>query len=323
MKTSNSWRTGVAIAALCASGIPAVAQETVATFADGNITLSGAIGMIGIEGREYVYNGAGSSDVLSLLIWQSLAPMLTTSLDVELPDGWSIAAKAQVAIAGDSYMEDFDWLLPFRPSFAFNDWTHRSQHQDTNLDWYFNGSIALGRDIAVNEYVTVNINGGLKYTDVQWAAIGGTFVYSVSGFRDAAGTFPDNPAITYRQQFPALFVGADAEIVQDQWTLGFGAQGGVTFNAVGDDHHWMRVPPLNFIDNLQMAPTVSLSASAEYEVDEQLRLFVAGTFDKVFLARGDTEMYNNDTGAMLATFPDAAGGELMSASISVGLKGTF
>ena len=297
--------------------------ETTVTSADGTVTLTGGVGVIGIEGREYVFDGSGSEDVLSLLIWQSLAPMLTTGLDVSLPDGWSIAAKAQVALGGDSYMEDYDWLLPFRPSFASDDWTHRSQSENTDLDWYFNGSIALGKDIVVNEDMTVNVNGGFKYTDVQWAAVGGTFVYSVGGFRDTSGTFADVPAITYRQQWPALFLGADAEIVRDQWTFDFGAQAGVTFNGIGDDTHWMRVPPLNFVDSLGMSPTVSLSASAEYEVDEQLSLFVAGTFDIFFIDRGYTDIYNNDTGALVGSELDAAGAELVSASVSVGLKGTF
>ncbi|MDP1730861.1 MAG: omptin family outer membrane protease [Devosia sp.] len=323
MQSFEKLCAGVAVAAVFGIA-PSLAQHNTITMADGAISLSGAIGVVGIEGREVVYAGTGSTDVLSLLIWQSVAPMLTTGLDVSLPEGWTIAAKAQVALSGNSYMEDYDWFGSFFVNYDFDNWTHRSQHPDTNLDWFFNGSIALGHDFAIDENVTVNLHGGFKYTDVQWAAYGGSYVYSFTGFRADTGNFPDGaPAITYRQQFPAVFLGMDTEIVRDQWTFGLGAQGGVTFNASGADHHWMRVPPLLFIDNLGMAPIVSLSASAEYQVAEQVNLFIAGSVEKVFLGRGDTEMYDNDTGVLLGTYPDSAGAELISASLSAGVKGTF
>ncbi len=327
MKSRALARAATAVAALLVLS-PAVAEDL--TLGGGGITLSGGVGIIGLEGREYVFAGTGSTNVLSLLVWQSVAPVLTTGLEVTLPDGWTIAGKAQVAMGGDSYMEDYDWIntAPGFTNYEFDNWTHRSQHPDTNLDWYFNGSIALGFDIAVDDEVTVNLNGGFKYSDVQWAAVGGSFVYSTlaDGYRGDVGTFPNEPGITYRQQFPALFLGMDYEVTQDQWTFGLSAQGGLTFQAVARDNHWMRDPaPLGllFVDTLQIAPTAALSASAEYAATDHLHVFLGGTLDKVFLARGDIDQYDNNTGVLMGTFPDAAGAELLAASVSAGVKGSF
>ena len=290
---------------------------------DNTVELSGSIGVIGIEAREHVFPTAGSTDNLSLLIWQSVAPMATGDARVRLPDGWTLSGRLRAAISGDSYMEDYDWTGPFFVSYAFDDWTHQSRPPDTSLDWYVDGSLALGRDVMVEDAVRVNLNGGFKYTDVQWTASGGTYVYSVGGFRDTSGSIPDAPAITYRQQIPTLFAGLDVEAVENGWTYGVSAKGGMTLFGMATDHHWMRVPPLRFVDYLKPAPMVSLAASAGYDLSDNLGLFFEGSVEKVFLGRADTDIYDNDTDALLGTAPDAAGAELGSVSLSAGFKGSF
>lgn len=288
------------------------------------VSVYGGIGILSLEANEFVYAGPGSDTRLSQLIWQSTAPVLTAGLEVALPEGWTLAAKAQVAMGGDSYMEDYDWIAPWATGTGDDDWSHRSQHDDTDLDWYFNGSVLLGHDFAVSDNVTVNLNGGFKYTDVQWAAYGGSYVYSNGGFRNDVGDFPDGePGISYRQSFPALVAGIDAEMVQDKWTFGVSAQGGFTLYGTGDDHHWQRNPVLNFIDHLESAPLLSVGASASYEVADGMNIFLAGTAEKIFTGRGDTDIYNDETGVLIGTELDGAGGDLFAASITGGIKGTF
>jgi outer membrane protease len=330
MKTQALVRAAIVATAVMAAPA-AVAQDDVAL--NEGVTLSGGIGVIGIEAKEWVFAGSGSTDHLSLLIWRSAAPVLTTSFDVALPEGWTFAARAQAAMGGDSYMEDFDWIGPDFIDYQDSNWTHLSQHDNTSLDWYFNGSVALGMNFSPSDGAVVNVHGGFKYTDVQWAAVGGTFVYSDmiddnpgDNFRAYAGTFPDDPAITYRQHLPAAFLGIDTQVTQDAWTFGFGAQAGVLFGARAIDNHWMRTPPpdgLLFIDTFAFAPTMAASASADYAVTDHLHLFLAGTVDKVFLARGNTEVFDNTTGSSLSTSIDTAGAELLAGTVTAGLKGTF
>ena len=294
---------------------------------DQAVALRGGFGVIGIEAREHVFAGAGSPDNLSLLIWQTAAPMANVEVDVRLPEQWTVKARVTAALFGDSYMEDYDWFGPDFVSYDFDDWTHRSQHPNTNLDWYLDASLAVGRDIMSEPGVRVNLNGGLKYTDVQWTAIGGSYIYSgfdgdpPGGFHANVGTLADVPGITYRQQIPVLFAGLDAEVTDGQWTYEAGAQAGVALFARGDDHHWLR--DLRFVDTINPAPMLGASATVSYAVSDSLDLFLTGSVEKVFLARGDTSVYDIPSGVQNATYLDAAGLELGTISFAGGLKGSF
>lgn len=328
MNTRNVLR-GFAIALSLGVALPVMAadfgaEDTLIVDEQGIVTLSGGIGIVSLEANEYVYRNSTTDDRLSHLIWQSTAPMLTAGLGVALPEGWTFSANAEVALGGDSYMEDYDWILPWAPGFGDDDWSHRSQHDATNLDWYFNGSILLGHDFAVSDGLTVNLNGGFKYTDVQWTSHGGDFVYSVGGYRDTVFSVDDSvKGITYRQTFPALVAGLDAELIEGAWTLGASAQAGFTFYGKGDDVHFQTPAPNHFIDNLGSAPLLSVGASVGYELADGMDLFIAGKAEKIFTGRGDTDLYNRDTGAYLGTAANAGGGDLFAASITGGIKGTF
>jgi len=283
------------------------------------VDLFASFGVIGIEAKEHVFDSAGSSDNLSLLIWQSAAPVLTTGFDAELEDGWVLSGRANIGMGGDSYMEDYDWILPYAtPGSGMDNWSHQSKHPNTNLDWYFDGSLTVGKDVHKTETNTVNLNVGAKYIDVQWAASDGTYIYSDSGFRDSSGSF-SGPGITYRQQLPSLFAGVDTQTISGDWVFDVGAQAGVTFGARATDWHWAR--DLRFEETVAMAPTLGVNAKATYNAGENIDFFVSGEFQKVFMGRSDTSIYRESDGAFGATYPDASGAELVSASISVGIRG--
>jgi plasminogen activator len=321
----------IAVGLLLGTPLSALAEDLVlpedgsveAELADG-VTLRGGIGLLALEANEFVYDAAGSDTRLSQLIWQSTSPVLTAGLDVSLPEGWTFSASAQIAMGGNGYMEDYDWIAPYATGTGDDDWSHRSQHDDTALESYFNGSIIVGHDLPMeNDGVRLNINGGFKYTDVKWAASGGSFVYSVGGFRNLAGDLVDEPVITYRQVFPALIMGVNGEVTDGGWTFSGGAHAGVTFNAKDIDHHWMTIPARLFEDSLQMAPLLSAEASVGYQVREGMQLFLAGSVEKMFTARGDTTISNISNGNLLGSLSDQAGADLFAATISFGVKATF
>lgn len=313
---------GAGIAAILMS-LPAMAADELLTTEDGAVTLSGGVGVVALEANEIIYNAPGSSNHISQLIWQSLAPTLTAALNVDLPQGWTLEANAQVAMGGDSYMEDYDWIEdPWFIDYQFDNWTHRSQHEATDLNWYFTGSVLIGHDFHVDENVTVNVNGGLKYTDVQWTGYGGDFVYSTGGFRDDIFTLPDSvKGITYRQQYPAVVAGLDAEFVQDAWTFDLSAHAGVTFNASTRDDHWLR--DLVILGTIDMAPIVSLAGQAEYALSEDMSVFLGGSVEKVFTTRGDLEWWESGVLIPYLNSEDSAGVDLFAATVTAGLKGTF
>ncbi|HEY8576699.1 MAG TPA: omptin family outer membrane protease [Devosia sp.] len=298
------------------------AQETTFQNADKSVTLSGGLGVLAIESREYVFSSSGGSDYLSLLIWQSAAPLLSASLDVELPEDWSIIADAAVAVSGDSYMEDYDWFPAYLvgpPN--MNNWTHQSKHPNTNLDWYFNGSLHAAYKVKLESGTTIQLRGGLEYTDVQWTASGGSAIYSVGGFRNVSGNFPPGRAITYRQQFPALVTGVNAIFDRGDWVFDFGAKVGVTFSAKATDDHWLR--DLRFAEDVYMAPLVGLSGSATRKISDNLDVVLSAKMDRIFLGRSNTNYFSIPTGAPLGSSVNASGADLLSGALKVSLKGSF
>lgn len=318
---------GAALIAM-AGGAAAQALGAEAVLDGGNVVLSGSLGVTALSGEEIVYYDAGSPIVVSRLFWQSLAPVLTTGLDVKLPGGWTLKGGAQMAVGGLSYMEDYDWIDP--ASYAFDDWSDRSQHPDTNLDWYFNGSMFVGHDFAAGDHATVNVNAEVKYVDVQWTAYGGSYVYSSGpgSPRDLVGDFtPGERGITLRQMLPAALAGIDAEIAEGAWTLALSAHGGMTFNAADIDYHWQRtdIGPGGgrFEDFFRPSPYVTLAGTATYALSDSLDLFVTGTYEEMLLGRGDTKLYDQQSDTLLATYLDGEGGAFRAASVSAGLKGTF
>jgi outer membrane protease len=318
------WAGAGVVALVLFFGGPTLAEDKV--LSAGLVELGVGTGVQSLFANEIVYlNGGPDTTELSHLFWMSAAPVLTSTMKVNVPDGWLFAARGSFAAAGISYMEDYDWIDPgnYGRTYDFNDWTDRSQHVNTTLDWYFDGSILVGRDLAPMDSTTVNINGGFRYIDVMWAAKGSHFVYSdFGGFRDHVGDSPANdPAISYRQQFPALFLGADTTIVNGDWTFGLGAQAGMTLGAQTHDWHWNK--DSHYVDTFHPAPLVGVSGSADFALSEMATLFIAGSVDQVFRARGDEVIYSIATGAQTGTATDVEGTDLFSAKISAGVKGRF
>lgn len=326
------------IAGLVAGGVmptaamepgPVVPAPGLFAIEDGAVTLSGGIGVVGLEANEIVYVAPGSSNEISHLIWQSTAPVLTTRLDIRLPEGWTLALDAQVAMAGDSNMEDYDWFGPDFRSYAADQWTHRSQHPETDLDWYFDGSVLIGRDVHVAPGTRVNVNGGLKYTDVRWAAYGGSYVYSDGetdnagdNFRTYTGDFTEGePAITYRQQFPALIAGVDFAHVSGDWTFSGTAHAGATFGAMARDDHWMR--DLVITDTIGVAPVVAVSGQVEHAFASGMRAFLAGSVEQIFTARADKQWVESGVVVPYSNSTNSGGADLFAATLSVGIKGQF
>jgi len=288
------------------------------TAPDDTVRINASVGAMYLEGNEKVMNG---NYTVSHLIWQTRTPVLRGSIAVDIGGGLSASVEGSTAGFGSSYMEDYDWL---RGDDTFDNWSHRSQHPDTQLDHYFTGAAALGYELVNDDSAVVRAHAGFKYTDVQWTAYGGSYIYSNLGFRDTVGSIPDGTAgITYRQQLPELFVGFDGEERYGDFRVGGLLRGGLTFLGVATDNHYLRVPPLQFIDSLYVAPTVTVGADIGFALGRNAELTLAARYDHVFEQLGDTKEYNATTGALRGDYVAAAAAGLRSAEITAGLKGSF
>lgn len=287
------------------------------TSPDDTVRINASIGAMFLQGDEKVVVG---NYTLSHLIWQTTTPVLRGSVAVDFGGGLSASLEASTAGFGDSYMEDYDWT---KGDDTFANWSHRSQHPQTDLDHYFTGAASLGYELVNHDNAVIRAHAGLKYTDVQWTAYGGSFVYSSDGgFRDQSFTYPDSVAgATYRQQLPELFLGVDGEERYGNFRVGGLLRGGVTFLSVTTDDHWLT--NVRFVDNLYVAPTFTAGVDVGYAIGPNAEITLAARYDHIFEQRGDTKYYNIATGAQTSGLPNVAAGALRSAEVTAGLKGSF
>jgi outer membrane protease len=293
----------------------AAPQSVSYTSPDDTVRFNAGIGAIYLEGNEYVFNG---DRILSQLIWQSRAPVLRGNLAVDI-GAFNVSVEGSVAGFGSSYMEDYDWLIA---TDNFDNWTHRSQHPDTNLDYFASGALSAGYEVANSGDAVVRLHGGLKYTDVQWSASGGSYVYSEFGFRDAVGNFADGePAIRYRQKLPEIFLGADGEQHYGNVRLGGLLRGGLTVFTQSNDNHWMR--DLLVVDTFGVSPTFELGADVGFALGPLAEAFIAARYEHKFLMRGMGEYFDTLTGIRTIVGDDIAGADLRSIDVTAGIKGRF
>lgn len=291
-------------------------MDELAASADGAVRLRASLGATYLQADEFVYFGDYR---VSKLTWQSAAPTLRGSLSVDLGYGLSVAAEGGVALEGVSHMVDYDWLAGDDTP---ENWTHRSEHPDTNLAHFLTGAATIGYELAHVSDAVVRMHGGFRYTDVKWDAFGGSYVYSSGpGFRDLAGTFPPgDPAISYRQQLPEFFLGFDGEQYYGKLRVGGLMRGGLVVGAVTTDDHWMR--DLRFMDNIYVQPAVELGLDAGYAFAPNAELTLAGRAKHIFEQRGDTAIFDTVSGVTLFSTNSAAA-SFTQLDLTAGLRAKF
>lgn len=318
----SSWRCGVGLTLLLGCA-PAGAQDIGNDALDERVVFSASIGAMSLRANEFVFDG---NHTLSQLTWQSTAPVLRSGADVQLDGGFTLKAEGALALSGSSYMEDYDWqdydgAGPFVPGNGPDDWTDRSQHPDTQLDYFASGSAALGYDLVRSEAGSINLNGGLQYSDVQWTASGGSALYSTGGFRNNSFNIPAGPVVTYRQQLPSVFAGVDGQMDSGSLHLGGMLRAGVTVFGRSTDEHWQR--DLRFSDALYVAPTLAIGANAAFDLGPTSQLFVAARYSQVFTTKATSDVRDTGTGAVLFYGSNSGGLDLRTIDVTAGLKASF
>lgn len=300
--------------AVLVTALPARAQDNFYSSSDGSVSTFAGIGLTNLQAGEYVYDGGHK---LSQLDWESKnVPTAKLGATLELGYNWRLKGKLDFGMKGDGHMVDRDWV-----DYSIDDWTHQSVHPDTKLDHYLNGTIEADRTIYQTDSTRLALGGGLGYSDVQWSAYGGSYVYSSYSLHDTVGTFADGEkGITYRQKIPVAFVSANAEQRIGALTLAGGLQGGATFGISDIDDHWMRY--LRFTDDMKPAPMIGANVSLDYQLLPSASIYVAGDYQKVYHAKGDTKVESTLYPAS-AKYDDAAGADFQAWSVSFGVKGTF
>jgi outer membrane protease len=273
-------------------------------------------GHLSAQANEIVYGGPGGAggDELSHLIWD-VNDALTFNLgfEGEVNDCVNLFAEGVFSLsADDSQMVDYDWLLPT------SDWSHRSVHPNTDLNHYVQIDLGLDYKLCESDCFTLSLRGAYRYTDISFDAYGGSFIYSGAGFRDTAGSFGDEIAISYRQKLPGFYLGPRVGwSINERLRLKAGALAGFTFSPEARDHHWMR--ELLFVDRLEGAAFYGANLGIDYALSDCTVLYLEGAYDQYESTRGYTEI-TDSSGATGVTPHNSAGADLQTTQIKAGVR---
>ncbi|GGA70648.1 outer membrane protease [Nitratireductor aestuarii] len=294
------------------------APQLIFSSPDRTVNFVGGIGYSWIRADEKVYF---EGDRLSHLIWTSQTPVFTAAMSINPLADLTIDAKTRIGFLSTSRMEDYDWFGPFFKSFAFDDWTHHSSSEDTNLERYISGDVTLGYNLDLRSVGTLNLNSGFKYLNLKFDSSGGALTYSVEGFRDVAEPSDSRlRSISYEQRIPGIFVGAKWTNEFERSLVSARARVGKTLGAKDKDVHWKR--STIFAGDLYSAPFVELGADLHYKTSDKVSVFASLDYEKYFEMKGDayiTTMQTNET----ELDPGGESAAFRGLTITLGLRGTF
>jgi len=285
---------------------------------DVQTSFSSAIGYSWFHANELVYDSAGGR--ISELNWDSHALTFNANSDISLSNGWWINLDGTTALKDNSYMIDYDWLYPYAPTYAAEDWSHRSIHPDTKLDHHTNLSISLAKNILNRGNNSYAVEAGYKYTNTKWTAYGGDITYSVGGFRNYSTTdSSDIAGISYEQWFNTAFLGASSKTVIGNFSFKLGVRAGATINAKDEDYHYLR--DLKFVDEFGSVPFLGLNSNVTYKANNHFSIFGGLDLEHYLRAKGDTTTYSISTGNQLTgVLEDSVGIDFSSINLKLGMK---
>lgn len=272
-------------------------------------------GMQSVLGNEYVYYPPENRTV-SKLIWDTKSLMMMgIGGSVSLQNKYTLNADYWFSMSkGDTTMTDYDWLV------QGYDWTHRSIHPDTDV------SSASSFDINA-EVNALKVNGttfaalvGYRQDSYEWQAHGGTFLYSVNGFRDTKGKIKDGLlGITYKQTWKSTYLGFKADT---QLTNMLNIHGKFIYapsvDAEAIDHHHLR--NIVAVDTFKDTTMFALDVGIAYKVSPALHIDLSYKYQKFDTVVGDTAWKENNQVRNLAEY---AGADLETSMLSVAAYYTF
>ena len=155
--------------------------------------------------NEIVYRGSFSENYLSKLIWK-IDEQYMAGLGFSLQKQWvAIHGDAWLGLTeGDGTMDDYDWIME-GPS-----WSDWSRHNDTSVTeaqiYDINCEFLIPK--LSRDHFAVSVFLGYKYETFKWEARGGSYIYSVTEYRDTVGEFtPGMLGVSYEQTYKTPYLG--------------------------------------------------------------------------------------------------------------------
>jgi len=282
------------------------------------LSLGVSAGWLTGQSHEFVYDGSGNK--ISELIWDmNHAWAVNADLGIRLTPALKLNATGTWGGEIDSHMEDYDWM---GLDYGQTDWTHRSIHEDTELDHFARFDINLQYDFLQHQALALSALLGGRFTSVEWKAHGGDFVYTsdpATTFRDEIFSLSDDIlGITYEQSWATAYAGLSATVRTDSWRIAGTIVGSpLAFGSDADDH-WLR--SLHFEEEFDRTNFVGASAEVAYLFSGHYQVFVSANGERYFHSYGDTTIKDTSTGAVGHVGGDSAAGDHENLEISIGFR---
>ncbi len=290
------------------------------SFTPGNISTDISLGTLSGKTKERVYNPDEGGRKVSQLDWKfSNAAIIKGAINWDLMPWLSLGANGWSTIdSRSSNMVDKDWLDPHN----VGTWTDESKHPNTRLNYANEFDLNIKGWILNEPEYQLGVMAGYQESRYSFNATGGTYIYSENGgFRNEMGSFPDGErGIGYKQRFKMPYIGFIGSYRYDSFEFGGSFKYSGWVEASDNDEHYARA--ITFRSKVKNQNYYSIAANAGYNVTPHAKVFVEGSWNRITNKKGDTAVYDKNTGASDYS-KNIAGIENYNFMTTVGLKYTF
>jgi plasminogen activator len=161
-------------------------------------------------------------------------------------------------------------------------------HPDTELTTGVQGDVSVAAWLWDDEGFALSVIAGYRHMVLKWAAYSGSYLYSVSAFRDTAGTLPYQLAITYQQWWPTPYAGFGLSYAVDDLVVTGEVIGSGLVNARAKDYHALR--DILFEDKFSPSFMVGATVGVEYRFSEAWSAVGRVEYQRYFEAEGRTKI---------------------------------
>lgn len=301
---------------LLAQGFDAGMIEELGKKRDETISITPSIGYLRSVSTENVYDPVSRSKI-SQLDWKAQALTLGARAAIRPLDNVTLRGSLWAAVASDADMRDRDWMFGYQGS---DTWTHQSLHPDTRVPKAWQADVSAAYRFFESGDIAVSALAGYRHYDIKYRAYGGSYVYSVNGFRDAAGIFnPDQLGISYRQQWDTPYLGLGTYYQGKNLSLAAEVYGGPVSFGRDRDYHALRYTL--FTEKFTPSGMIGANIAVEYPITAALSLVARADYTKYMEAKGGTRIYDGAAGQFARIPKPGAGADAETLNVSLGVRG--
>lgn len=315
----KKYKIAVGVLSLVAVNL-AIAQTTtnrnVINFDANSVTVSTSLGFLGTKSKEYVYDNSNNRKV-SELEWKAKnAPIIKGDISWD-PLYWlTLTARGWTTLASSgSRMDDYDWIDPNQAHWT--DWSHSpNTHLSHANEFDLNTKFWL---IKTLDYKVGAVLGYQK-TRFSWIDLGGGH-YQYNNGSDV-GSFPHGErGIGYKQKFSLPYLGLSGSYRFHDFELNALLKFSPWVVAKDNDEHYLT--EVTFREKTNESKYYSASIDLGYYLTPNAKVFTEITWNKYSQGKGDTNLFDHDSGQSYYYGGDAAGIENSNYSVTAGLQYRF